>query len=84
MGRSYSTHRQVLPGGATVLLFTDGLVERRDTSLDESLRRLCAELSRAPHRLDEICDQLVTTMLGTQPAADDVAVLSARAPRRPT
>ena len=39
--------RLALPVGANVLLYTDGLVERRGTSLDESLRGLidlCAQL----------------------------------------
>jgi PAS domain S-box-containing protein len=50
--------------GATVLLYTDGLVERRGQSLDEGLTRLrdlLIELSGLG--LDELCDELLARML---------------------
>jgi PAS domain S-box-containing protein len=66
----------VLPAGTTVLLYTDGLVERRGTSLDEGFARLqrhLAELAGLP--LDALCDLLLERMLGGTPS-DDVALVA--------
>ncbi|MGY1707721.1 SpoIIE family protein phosphatase [Geodermatophilus sp. SYSU D00697] len=68
-----------LPEGATLLLFTDGLFERRGVLLDESrdqLRRLLAGSAEEP--LDALCDRLLAGMLGSG-AEDDVALLAVRA-----
>jgi serine phosphatase RsbU (regulator of sigma subunit) len=64
--------------GDTVVLYTDGLVERRDGTLDEGLDRLvtaATELSGSP--VDTLCDDLLTRM--APDAADDVALLVLRA-----
>ncbi|OIV38148.1 hypothetical protein BIV57_07410 [Mangrovactinospora gilvigrisea] len=64
-------------GGGTLLMFTDGLVERRSEDIDVSLGRLASlELPPAApleHLLDEVAGRLVTF-----PLADDVALLAAR------
>jgi serine phosphatase RsbU (regulator of sigma subunit) len=64
--------------GSTVLLYTDGLVERRDSILDDGLDRLAAHLRELVDLpLDELCDRLVERMLqGTPP--DDVALVAVR------
>jgi PAS domain S-box-containing protein len=72
-------HRAVLPAGGTLLLFTDGLVERRRADLDagtERLRAAVADLGRAP--LEELCDTVLSRLV---PGAgeDDVALLAVRA-----
>ncbi|GAB2866615.1 SpoIIE family protein phosphatase [Nocardioides pacificus] len=70
----------VLPRGSTVLLYTDGLVERRGQSLDEGIERLAAvltELVDADLTLDEICNALLLRMLPDQPE-DDVALVAVR------
>ncbi|MGR7024764.1 PP2C family protein-serine/threonine phosphatase [Geodermatophilus sp. URMC 62] len=65
--------------GDTLLLYTDGLVERRDRSLDEGSTWLVEELRRrAPAPLDELCDGLLAELSGT--GHDDVAVLAVRLP----
>ncbi|SDF46740.1 Serine phosphatase RsbU, regulator of sigma subunit [Blastococcus fimeti] len=67
-----------LPDGSTLLLFTDGLFERRDMLLDEGrdlLRDLVARSSGLP--LEELCDRLLAEMLGPD-VEDDVAVLAVR------
>jgi hypothetical protein len=72
-------HEELLRDGATVLLYTDGLVERReDASIDDGLERLLAaagELAGAP--LSELCDRLLD-LLGTT-GNDDIALLALRA-----
>lgn len=67
-----------LDPGATVLLYTDGLVERRRESLDVGLTRLREVLRDAPDGLDAVVDHVVTTLVGPGGGADDVAVLAFR------
>ncbi|MGZ4567361.1 MAG: SpoIIE family protein phosphatase [Blastococcus sp.] len=67
-----------LDRGATVLLFTDGLIERRDSDLDGGMARLRAaatELAGLP--LAELCDQLVERLVDGRPE-DDVALVAIR------
>jgi serine phosphatase RsbU (regulator of sigma subunit) len=71
-------HEQVLRPGATVLLFTDGLVERRGASLDDGLewlRTTAASLGGLP--LEELCDALLEGV--AERLEDDVALLAVRA-----
>ncbi|AWB93487.1 SpoIIE family protein phosphatase [Aeromicrobium chenweiae] len=69
-----------LSRGCTVLLYTDGLVERRGQSLDDGVAQLqavLAELIAAGLDQDELCDQLLARMLPEQPE-DDVALVAVR------
>lgn len=73
-------HEQVLtvPDGSTVLLYTDGLVERRDQLFDEGvaqLREELAALGNAP--MGQVADQLLARML-PQRVEDDVALIAVR------
>ncbi|WP_079053979.1 SpoIIE family protein phosphatase [Streptomyces graminilatus] len=74
---SYTTlTRPTVPGGV-LLLYTDGLVERRGEDIDVSLRRL-TRLRLSPRAsLDIILDE-VLAQLADAPAEDDIAVLAAR------
>jgi len=70
----------VLPPGATLLLFTDGLVERRGELLDVGLERLRAALADLAGRdlpLDELCDRLMRRLLPRW-TEDDVALVAVR------
>lgn len=67
-----------LAPGSTVLLYTDGLVERRRGSLDEGLLHLVATAGRlAELPLAGLCDQLLGRMLSDRPD-DDVALVAIR------
>ncbi len=67
-----------LPDGSTLLLFTDGLFERRGVLLDEGRDLVRDLLSRsAALPLDALCDRLLAEMLGPD-VEDDVAVLAVR------
>jgi anti-sigma regulatory factor (Ser/Thr protein kinase) len=66
-----------LDGGATLLLFTDGLVERRGDSLTDGLERLEREAAKDLGDLETLCDHLVASLVGTQ-VSDDVALLALR------
>ena len=73
-------HVQTLHPGSTVVLYTDGLVERRGSSLDEGMERLRATattLARGGLPLDQLCDALLTELGGD--FDDDVALLALRA-----
>jgi serine/threonine protein phosphatase PrpC len=67
-----------LDRGTTVLLYTDGLVERRDADLDaglDRLRRHLAELADLP--LQQLCDELIARLVDGEPD-DDVALVAVR------
>ncbi|MFE6775763.1 SpoIIE family protein phosphatase [Streptomyces sp. NPDC057702] len=68
-----------LPHGCTLLLYTDGLVERPDEDLDQGLERLrrhAVALAREP--LDVFCDVLLAHP--AQTGRDDIAMLALRLP----
>ncbi|WP_432514245.1 SpoIIE family protein phosphatase [Kineococcus sp. SYSU DK001] len=75
-------HVHGLPPGATVLLFTDGLVERRGASVDDGLAWL-ARTAGTFAGMDpaEICDHVLGLVDGH--AEDDVAVLAVRVRSEP-
>lgn len=61
----------------TLVMFTDGLVERRGEDIDESLARLAAVRVPPGAGVDELLDE-VLVKLDARHAEDDVAVLAAR------
>ena len=64
-----------LSPGAVLVLYTDGLIERRDESLDEGLRRLASAAARvAGSPLPEVADTLLDLVPGER--HDDVALLA--------
>jgi PAS domain S-box-containing protein len=71
-----------LDRGATVLLYTDGLIERRDADLDAGMVRLrdaVMELSDLP--LQEMLDELLDRLVHGRPE-DDVALVAVRLHRQ--
>ncbi len=67
-----------LAAGATVLLYTDGLIERRGQSIDEGIVVLRKVLNRLKDRkLDDLCDELLNAMLPAN-TEDDVALVAVR------
>jgi PAS domain S-box-containing protein len=67
-----------LAPGAVVLLYSDGLVERRGDTVDEGTHRLVEHLRELAGRpLDELCDALLRRMLLRTPE-DDVALVAVR------
>jgi serine phosphatase RsbU (regulator of sigma subunit) len=71
-----------LDRGSTVLLFTDGLVERRNSDLDAGLARLrdaLVELADRP--LEEMLDELLDRLVHGRPE-DDVAMVAVRLHRQ--
>jgi anti-sigma regulatory factor (Ser/Thr protein kinase) len=66
-----------LQPGATLVLYTDGLVERRRASIDDRFRLLRRVAGEAPDDLEAACDHLIAQLLDEGPA-DDVALLAVR------
>jgi serine phosphatase RsbU (regulator of sigma subunit) len=72
-------HTAELVDGHTLLLITDGLVERRDAGPDEGLAALQEALrDLGETSLEELCDTLIERMLPVD-GADDVAIVAVRA-----
>jgi hypothetical protein len=62
-----------LPAGSTLLLYTDGLIERRGNALTDDLDALVTRVTNATHHLTEpLCDSLIAEA----PIDDDIAVLA--------
>lgn len=72
-------HTQVLAPGATLLLYTDGLIERRGRDLDEGIVDLRRTLTECVDcTLEELLDHLLAELVGSSPQ-DDCALLAVRA-----
>ena len=69
----------VLAPGATLLFYSDGLVERRGEGIDDGLERL-ALVARRLRTLDvdALCTRIVAELLGDRPLEDDVVVVALR------
>jgi serine phosphatase RsbU (regulator of sigma subunit) len=79
-GAERTDRAAVLPAGGTLLLYTDGLVERRELPVDEGIDRLRGTLAALAGRpLEELCDALLAELL-PEDADDDVAVVAVRTP----
>ncbi|WP_345044738.1 SpoIIE family protein phosphatase [Streptomyces sannanensis] len=66
-----------LSEGALLALYTDGLVESRDHSLDDGLRAFRRALADPVPALEDVCDHVLGT-LDTRHGEDDIALLMAR------
>jgi PAS domain S-box-containing protein len=66
-----------LAPGTTVVLYTDGLIERRSLALDAGMQRLLEQLTDAEVSADQLVDGMLAD-LASDVRADDVCVLTAR------
>jgi PAS domain S-box-containing protein len=75
----YETFEQSIGPGSTIVLYTDGLVERRGESLDVGLERLADAARTGPGEPGQLRDHILAAVL--EPAGqryDDVTALVAR------
>ncbi|MEV7723383.1 SpoIIE family protein phosphatase [Streptomyces sp. NPDC087917] len=77
-GIPFSTTALVLDPGDELILYTDGLIETRDTDIDTRLLILTDLLAGPHHPIEETCDLLLSA-LRRPDTHDDVALLIARA-----
>jgi serine phosphatase RsbU (regulator of sigma subunit)/anti-sigma regulatory factor (Ser/Thr protein kinase) len=65
------------PGG-TVVLYTDGLVERPGENIDAGMGRLVTVVRDAPTEPERLCDHVLRELVPAGGAPDDVALLTLR------
>jgi hypothetical protein len=73
----YVSSTYPVPPGATLLGYTDGLVERRGEILDDGLERLRRAAAGVDGTVDELIDRVVEVVRGAD-AADDTAIAAIR------
>jgi anti-sigma regulatory factor (Ser/Thr protein kinase) len=78
MQARYRQETVELPAGSIVLLYTDGLVERRGRSIDDGLELLRSEVAFAPKDPDRLLEHILTYVVGSGERGDDIALLAAR------
>lgn len=72
-------HTCELPFGSTLLLYTDGLVERRGTDIAEGISQVQEAMAEfATLDLDRFCDSVIAAV-APEVGEDDVALLAVRA-----
>jgi putative methionine-R-sulfoxide reductase with GAF domain len=75
-GEQRHTTSVTIPPGMLLCFFTDGLIERRDQLIDDSLAKLCQAVTAGPPEL--VCASVMGALIGSDPARDDVALLAFR------
>ena len=77
VGGAHFVERTVqLEPGATVMLYTDGLVESADSPIDEGLERLRAAALAPAQTAEEVCDRVLHLLDRHGDAPDDTAILA--------
>ncbi|MEW1686864.1 SpoIIE family protein phosphatase [Streptomyces sp. NPDC091265] len=76
-GMPFEAAEVEVPEGSRLVLYTDGLIERRDRDIDEGMEQLRQALADRDRTPEETCDDVLEAMLPTRPG-DDVALLVAR------
>lgn len=75
-GSAFRAQTVALAKGDILILYTDGLIERRTESLTDGLERLGQVCSKGPREVEPLCDYLLETLHEDQPNEDDVAIIA--------
>ena len=75
---AYRARTQRIEPGTTLVLYTDGLVERRDETITTGIERLEQACRLGPPDPDALCDHLLDVMLHDTSNEDDIALVIAR------
>ena len=67
-----------LPVGTVLLLYSDGLVERRGRTIDEGLEELLRAAREGPREPEELVEHVLSQMVGGEERGDDIALLAVR------
>ncbi|WP_428340290.1 SpoIIE family protein phosphatase [Mycobacterium sp.] len=79
--RSRPEARMTLPARAVLLLYTDGLVERRHSGLDDGIAEVCMLLREGRNaELEHLASQIMQRLAPSDGYQDDVALLLYRHP----
>ena len=71
----YTTLRTELEPGDLLVLYTDGLIERRGESLDAGLDRLAQVVAAGPKSPHALRDHVLTQLVGSREPSDDVTAV---------
>jgi PAS domain S-box-containing protein len=76
----YEEGTATLEPGASLVLYTDGLVEQRDELIDRGIERLeTALVTDGPAPAEQLCERIVRRTVGTDHATDDVTLVVVQA-----
>jgi anti-sigma regulatory factor (Ser/Thr protein kinase) len=78
VGARYGQDVAELTAGSVLVLYTDGLVERRGSSIDEGLERLQAAIADGPRDPEPLLEHILERIVGDVERDDDIALLAAR------
>jgi serine phosphatase RsbU (regulator of sigma subunit)/anti-sigma regulatory factor (Ser/Thr protein kinase) len=67
-----------LPVGTVLLLYTDGLIERRGRPIDEGLEELRRAAADGPSEPEELVEHILERLVGEAERGDDIALLAVR------
>jgi serine phosphatase RsbU (regulator of sigma subunit)/anti-sigma regulatory factor (Ser/Thr protein kinase) len=76
----YESGSMELAPGSTMVLYTDGLVERPGEVLDDGLERLVQAAGDPGGGTERLCDELLARLVPGGAASDDVAILALHCP----
>jgi len=77
LGVATAFHRHSAPvgSGATLVFYTDGLVERRSEMIDSGMERLRRACEECPDSPEALCTHLTDALLRNATVTDDVAIV---------
>lgn len=75
-GATFVEREVQLGAGALLLLYTDGLVESRDSPVDSGLARLLAAMSAPVDDIEQVCDRVLAALGRDGGHDDDTALLA--------
>jgi len=75
-GQEYASQAYSFPVGSALLLYTDGLIERRDESIEEGLGRLREAAEQPEATTGELADHVYRALLDEASLEDDIALLA--------
>jgi serine phosphatase RsbU (regulator of sigma subunit)/integral membrane sensor domain MASE1/anti-sigma regulatory factor (Ser/Thr protein kinase) len=78
VGRARPEARMTIDAGTMVVLYTDGLVERRGEVLDIGIERLGVAAAQANLTPEGCVEHVLEALVGGQEPSDDVAILAVR------
>jgi serine phosphatase RsbU (regulator of sigma subunit) len=75
----FAEDSRTLRSGATLLLYTDGLIERRSESIQAGLDRLLrVAAEHGGSEIDDLCDHILASLIEPDHVADDIALVAMR------
>lgn len=77
---AFGAHSVCLGDDATLVLYTDGLIERRHEPITTGIDRLRQACNDGPMEPEALCDHLLDVMLQNTSNEDDVALVVVNTP----